>query len=129
MGSWQKTSGRLKVKKSLYAFVLSLGISGLAYAGGAWNGVTVLGLTAYSTEVGAPGWVQIHLSLNGSGGASCGSSYKNYVAIDTSTAAGAFAAAMAQQAFIMGQTVNISGTGACNVNSQIETLAGFTNGN
>ena len=69
------------------------------------------------------GYVVVTFAANGTGTPSCASGYPRRVAIDLSTAGGAFAASVMQMALLSGISVTVTGTGSCSVSPTIETAA------
>lgn len=109
----------------LKAFLFSLILSAPAFAGGAWTNVTVTHVYPLTTNYLSPnGGVEVALSGSSVGGPSCSSANKAFLVIDISTAAGRFAAAAFQSAFLSGATLpSIGGAGNCNLMSGIESLS------
>lgn len=109
--------------KSILLALLSTLLCATAFAAnGQWNNVTVVGIIFYSPEGSPANTVLVELSGTSSGGPSCASN-NTYVAVDTSTAAGAIAVQVFQYARITGNVlVGVRGTGACSIVGNIETL-------
>jgi hypothetical protein len=91
---------------------------------GSWKDMNIVGITAYPVGgTDGKGYVVVTFAANGAGTPSCASGYPRNVAIDLSTAGGAFAASIAQAAKLTGTSVTVTGTGTCTVTSTTETLA------
>lgn len=102
------------MKLKAFLIALTMALSPAAFAGGSWNGVTVLNTTASTSERSSPsGNVEFELSAGSTGGPGCATT-TNYVVVDVSSPGGAFAAAILQTARLSGVTVNLIGTGTCN---------------
>lgn len=114
----------MKIKSMFLGLLVACLASAAALAtGGTWSNVTVAQYTPFSTEGNPNNIVVVKLSANSSGGPSCASSFYNFVAIDVSTTAGAYAAGVLQAARLNGGTVTIGGVGTCGLDSGVETLA------
>jgi hypothetical protein len=114
----------MKHPKLFLALILLI-FSASAYAGGStWTGASIINMTAYATGgTEGKGYVIVTLSSNGAGTPDCARGYPRNVAIDLSTPGGAFAAALAQSARLMGATVTVTGAGNYTVIPTAETLA------
>jgi hypothetical protein len=115
------------MKSVLFSLAL-LAVSSAAVSdqprGGSWKDAKVTDITAHTaggTE--GKGYVVVTFAANGTGIASCASGYPRSVVIDVSTPGAAYAAAMAQSAFLSGMPLTVTGTGACNVVPNVETAA------
>jgi hypothetical protein len=113
------------VKQPL-ALLALLVLSSAAYAGGStWKDAKVSDITVYAA--GGPegkGYVVVTFAANGAGTPNCASGYPRSVVIDLSTAGGAYAAAIAQSAYLMGSSsLTVTGTGTCTVSPTTETVA------
>lgn len=118
---------KFKILLSALLLSLSLSVSQAANpnpAGGTWNNVTVVSVTACTAERCPPkGWVIVQFSADATGSPpACARDNPRSVAIDMQTAAGGFAAAILQTGTLTGMTLNIAGTGACEVDAAIESL-------
>ena len=92
--------------------------------GGSWKDAKVTDITAYTTGgTDGKGYEVVTFAANGTGIASCASGNPRTVAIDTSTVGGVQAAEMADRALLLGSSLTVTGTGACNVSANIETVA------
>jgi hypothetical protein len=101
----------LKLVSALAALLLA---SGAAFAGGTWTNVIVVLISASTSQRIAPdGMVEVELSANASGGATCGNSYPQWVTIDTSSSGGKIAASILKEARLTRQPVSVVGTGTC----------------
>ncbi len=118
---------RFKLVAALF-LSLSLWASESAYAGGTWSGVSVAEIKACTSEGCPPkGWVVVKLSAGATGTPpSCSSSNRNFVVIDTTIPAGAFAAALMQTAKLSGMTISVAGSGSCSLDPAVETAASVT---
>lgn len=117
--------------KKAFLFSLATIMSMPAFSAGSWTGVTVSQIESCTPAAGGScatnGYVQVQLSANSTTPAGCvDASHKNWVVIDVTSAAGAYAAALFQSIKLSGTTVNITGTGSCTINGVVgvtETLA------
>jgi len=93
--------------------------------GGTWKDAQVADITVYTTGGNeGKGYVVVTFAANGTGTPSCASGYPRSVVIDMSTPGGAYAASIAQSAFIIGSSsLTVTGTGNCSVTPTIETAA------
>lgn len=117
----------MKTKLSLAALLSSVLWAGsqLAYAGATWSSVTVLQVwpcSSVQSSCGTNGSVQVEFSAVETGGATCGSTNKQWGVIDISNNSGYALYSAMLNAMILGQTVSALGTGTCGIVSNIETI-------
>ncbi len=94
------------------------------HGGSSSKDVKISDITAHTTGgTGEKGYLVVTFSSNGTGTPDCAKGYPRDLVIDMSTAAGAFAAALAQAGLLTGSAVTVTGTGACSVIPTAETLA------
>lgn len=110
------------MKKLILSLVAALSLLGAAVPAlatvGAWSNVTVTTIEPYP---GSGNIVIVWFSAN-STGSPC-ATQKGAAIVDMSTAAGAFAAAVAQSARLSSTTLSVvNGTGNCNLLTGYETL-------
>jgi hypothetical protein len=113
------------MKRALFNLTF-LALSGVAASdqphGGSWKDVKVIEVTVYTAGgTSGKGYVVVTFTANGTG-PSCANGYPRSVAIDSSTPGGAFAAGIVQYAFLIGAPLTVTGTGACSVIPNTETL-------
>ena len=105
--------------------VLSLSSTAAPPAGSTWKDAKITDMMTYTAGgPGGKGYVVVTFSANGAGNPpSCASGYPRSVAIDLSTAGGAFAASQLKMALMAGQPITVTGTGSCSVIPTTETVA------
>jgi hypothetical protein len=114
------------MKSLTTAVVLLLSMSSVAAppVGSSWKDAKVTDVTVYTAGGAAgKGYVLATLAANGTGTPNCASGYPRNVAIDITTEAGRVAYASMSQSMMFGQAITVTGTGACSVIPNTETLA------
>jgi len=116
------------MRHTLFPIAL-LALSGVAASDqpheGSWKDAKVTDIMAYTAGGHeGKGYVVVTFAANGTGTPNCASGYPRSVVIDLSTPGGAYAASIAQSAFIIGSSsLTVTGTGNCSVTPTIETAA------
>jgi len=91
---------------------------------GTWTDARIAGLVVYTS--GGPqnkGYVVVTLQANGTGSPSCAAGYPRSVAVDLTVEGSRMALGELERSMLMGQSITLTGSGACTVQATVETLA------